>query len=476
MDYFNGIITTLILGMLSVLILIQFLPRKSKGRNKIIQRLPLLVFSVYYFLYWVWGSIYFLSDKKYFIFNAAADAVPYALLVVILSYISFVVAFYLFRPQRTAEPVRTGLPLSYKAAVITCYALLWVLRLYLMKLGLYHKYAFVENLINVSLPPLVNIFYQIMYFSPFLFIMVSIVYFRTMPWLIPMLEIINFVFLGGKSAIIFALAFGFLISFIYGRFTFRDMLQKKKHIITVLLVIPLFYASFYITPYVYSRNLLISKNYLWEMIRNIPDFINYVTTSGESEATDQQYMHTRLAAIDPLSAITYRIKFEDRELLKGQSLIDAVEAIVPRVLYPNKPERFGYSGDIEKQDALKHYDLPYGTDVDTVSTIIFSGYANFGLLGSLSGMFLFGAFVAFSWKMILNMTASKKSFLQFNGFLIMVFFLTRVLLLEQTLIPAVLLNVRNIAFTLLVFIIVRFFYYLLFIEFMRRTNIRSESL
>jgi hypothetical protein len=108
---------------------------------------------------------------------------------------------------------------------------------------------------------------------------------------------------------------------------------------------PLFYASFYITPYVYSRDLLLSKNYLWEIARNMPDFIDYVATSQVSEASDQRYMHTRLAAIDPLSAITYRIKFEHRELLKGQTLVDALEAVMPRVLYPNKPERYGFGGD-----------------------------------------------------------------------------------------------------------------------------------
>jgi hypothetical protein len=122
-----------------------------------------------------------------------------------------------------------------------------------------------------------------------------------------------------------------------------------------------------------------------------------------------------------------------------------------------------------------YYDLPYGSDVDTVTTIIFSGYANFGILGSLAGMFLFGAFVALSWRTILKMTASKRSFLQFNGFLLMVYLLTRVLILEQTLIAAIVLNVRNIAFILGVFNVVRFFYSMLFIEFMGRSRVRSDS-
>jgi hypothetical protein len=396
--------------------------------------------------------------------------VPYALLVVLLSYVSFCAAFYFLEPRRIAGPVRTDPPLSYGAAVITCYALLWALRLYLMKLGLYHKYAAVENLMNVSLPPMVNVFYQIMQFLPFLFIMVSIIYFRTIPWLVPVLEIINFVLFGWKSAIVFALVFGLLLLFIYGRLRLKDLLLKKRTIVAALLVMPLFYASFYITPYLYSRNLLLSKDYLHEIIRDIPDFIDYVVTSHVSEASDQRYMHTRLAPIDPLSAITYRIKFEQRELLNGRTLFDAAGAVLPRVIYPDKPERYG--DDLEEQDALRHYDLP---DDDTVGTIVMSGYANFGFLGSMSCMFLFGAFVALAWRMILKMTASRRSFLQFNGFLLTVYFLTRVLMLEQTFIPAVLLNIRNVLFILAVFNALRFFYSLLFLEFFGRMNSEGES-
>jgi hypothetical protein len=231
MAYFNGIMTALILGTLSVLILAQFRPGKWNDKSRIIERLPLLIFSFYYFLYWVFGSAYFLSDKRYFMLDTAADAVPYALVVVLLGYVSFVIAFDFFKPARMADPARTHLPLSYRAAVITCYALLWILRLYLMKLGLYYKYAAVENLMNVSLPPLVNVFFQVMLFLPFLFIMVSIIYFRSMPWLIPVLETINFVLFGWKSAIFFAFVFGLLILFIYGRLRLRDILLKKRTII-----------------------------------------------------------------------------------------------------------------------------------------------------------------------------------------------------------------------------------------------------
>ncbi len=470
MAYFNRIKTVLILGILSVLTLGHFLPGRLKGRSRIIPRLPLLIFSFYYFLYWVCGSAYILSDKKYFMLNTAVDAVPYSLLVVMLSYIAFVAAFYVFKPVKFAEPVSTDLPLSYGAAVITSYALLWVLRLYLMKLGLYYKYAAVYNLMNVGLPPMVNVFYQVMQFLPFLFIMVSIVYFRRLPWLVPVLETINFVLFGWKSAIFFAIVFGVLMLFIYGRLGLRDILLKKRTVVAALLVMPLFYVSFYITPYVYSRNLLLSKDYLQEIIRDIPDFVDYVATSHVSEAKDPEYMHTRLAAINPLSAIVYRIKFEHRGLIEGGTLVEAVDAILPRVLYPDKPERFG--DDPEEQDALRHYDLP---DADTVGTIVMSGYANFGLPGSLAGMFLFGAFVALAWSMVLKMAASRKSFVQFNGFLLMVFFLTRMLILEQTFVTATLLNVRNILFILAVFNAIRFFYSVLLFEFFGRMNMRSES-
>ena len=56
----------------------------------------------------------------------------------------------------------------------------------------------------------------------------------------------------------------------------------------------------------------------------------------------------------------------------------------------------------------------------------------------------------------------------------MVYFLARVLLLEQTFVPATLLNLRNMAFILVVFNAVRFVYYLLFVEFMRRSDAGEE--
>lgn len=463
--YMNTLLTYTVSGILAVTIFLQFRPMLLHDRCAIILRLPLLIFSFYFFVYWVAGTLYILSDSKYFMLDISVDAVPYSLLIAILSYLAFTSAFYLFMPK----PIKADhfklvtLSPSYYAAIITSYVLLWVLRIYLLSLGLYHKYSFVENLMNVSLPPAVNLFYQIMSFLPFLFIVVSVMYFPKAGWLIPMLEIVNFILVGWKSGIVLAVFFGLLIYSLYKDVPLKKIFSRPRNVMVGIFLVPLLYASFFVTPYIYSRNLLLSENYIKDFIVNAPDFIHYVMSGKESEASDRAYTHTRLAAIDPLTAIVYKAINEKREFIKGTTFIDATSVLMPRILVPEKKERYG--DDPEEQDALRYFHLP---DDDTVGTIILSGYANFGLPGSMACMFLFGGFIALGWRLILFMISHDAQFVNFNGLLIAVYFFTRVLLLEQTLITATLLNVRNILFILLVFNVIRWAYSLLFLEYFKK--------
>lgn len=465
MNAINTSIIYLLLGILSAIIFLQFVSAKGTTKDALLPRLPMLVFSAYFLIYWVLGTLYILSDKQYFMLDVSLDALPYSLVIVLLSFCAFLMAFYWFMPrtQMGQKPkIATPAP-SYYAAIITSYGLLWILRLYLMTLGLYHKYAFVENLMNVSMPPIVNLFYQVMSFLPFIFIMVSVLYFSRAGWIIPVLEFVNFVLIGWKSGIAFAVLFGVLIYFLYKEIPFRKIIFRPRNIAIGILIAPFLFASFYVTPYVYSRNLLLSENYVKDFIVNTPDFIQYVVNGKESEADDQAYMHTRLAAIDPLTAIVYKEISEKREFIGGTTLMDAASVLVPRILANEKKERYG--DDPEEQDALRYFHL---SDDDTVGTIILSGYANFGLAGGMACMFLFGAFIAFAWRLILFMIGHDALFINFNGLLMAVYFFTRVLLLEQTVITATLLNVRNVLFILVVFNAIRWTFSFLFLEYFKK--------
>jgi hypothetical protein len=430
--------------LLTVLIGLQFRPMILRDREQAILRAPLLIYSFYYFLYWVFGTFYVLSDAQYLMLPSATAAIPYSMLIVTLSYLSFLCGYYIFMPAGVQAPVKLNLTLSYHSAVIASYILLWSLRLYLMKLGLYHKTAFVENLPNVSLPPMINIFYQIMTTLPFLFIVYSVIYLKRFYWIVFVLEVINFIFVGWKSGILMAVFFGTIAALLFNKFPAGKYLFRLRYLSVAALLLVLMYVSLFISPFIVSRGLLLSENYIQEFVEKIPDFVQYVIHNEGSEASDKEYTHTRLAAINPLSAVVYQSVYQDKTLLYGELWVDSMRQLLPRVLAKDKPERYG--DDFEEQGALRHFDLP---DYDTVGTIPLSGYANFGLAGSIFGMFVYGMCIALVWRLVLFSFSRQNMFLHFNGSFVLAFMLMRMLLLEQTFITSLFFNARNLIFILL---------------------------
>jgi len=202
----------------------------------------------------------------------------------------------------------------------------------------------------------------------------------------------------------------------------------------------LLWISGYVTPYAQTFNIVSSADYVSEIIFNIPDFLDFIATSGSSEYGDEKYMRTRYAAIDPAAAIIHQHIKNDIPLTYGVPPLQALEMMIPRVLYKDKPEYFGE--DIEEQGALRLFNLP---DDDVCGTILLSGYASFGACGALLFMFIYGLFLSFFWSVLRRYT-QRGEFISSAACVGIAYYLGNFVKVEHTFITATILNLRNLAF------------------------------
>lgn len=90
----------------------------------------------------------------------------------------------------------------------------------------------------------------------------------------------------------------------------------------------------------------------------------------------------RFTGVAPISAVSDRILNDRYPLLWGETLKEGFPFLVPRALWPSKPEQLNVDTIIER-----NFDLP---DIDDLTLLQTESLANFGIVGLCLWMFLFG--------------------------------------------------------------------------------------
>ncbi len=406
----------------------------------ITRNIPIILFSFYFIIYYGFGTMGLMWNET-FLMVPPSELLPYTLFIALLSYLACIKGFDSIAPRGDLQ-CRQNFSGASQLAILIGYCGGWGFRFVLISLGLYQKYAYLENFQNTEVSELVNIFIQFQGVMV-VFATASTVMFTRYKWALIVIEIANSFIIGAKSGIVFMIFIPLIFNYAY----LSRLLVKPRlsHSIYAVFIAALLWISGYITPYAQTFNIVSSANYVTELIFNLPDFLEFVATSGSSEYGDEKYIRTRYAALDPAAAIVYRHINNDVPLTCGVPPLQALEMMIPRVLYKDKPEYFGE--DIEEQGALRHFNLPDG---DVCGSILMSGYASFGAPGALVFMFAYGAFLSFFWNALRRATrggplASSCACMGIT------FYLWNFVKIEHTFITATVLNVRNLAFLLVIY-------------------------
>jgi len=402
--------------------------------------LPLIIFLTLFLGYFVFGSMKILANHE-FMMVPLDIYFHYTLLLSGLGILFTTLGYLLFVKKLDFHTENLS---STRGALVLflLYSIGWVLRFKLIDLGLYQKYGYLENYRNSDAGPIIGIFLQIQIIMLIIALSMPLVSKWRFAVTLIIVEAINSFVIGAKSAILFMIVYYFIVHSVSKNYSLLEYFKrmKIKLFASVFVMLPIIFFSSFVTPYAYYKGLMNSESYLTDIITNIPDFLEFVSR-GEGELADTKYTSVRFAPVDPISAIVARVNEASVDFTYGSQVIMAVEMMIPKIIYPNKPDYFGE--DIEEQHVLRHFNLP---DDDIVGTVIFSGYATLGMIGVCLFMFFIGVFFAFCWNFIRKFSRSTNSFLRFLSAISFVFFIIQFLKVEQTLVTATLLNLRNLLF------------------------------
>jgi hypothetical protein len=102
---------------------------------------------------------------------------------------------------------------------------------------------------------------------------------------------------------------------------------------------------------------------------------------------ERDYQSVRLNGVNMLAAVVFQDLYRDQSLLHGEALGFGLPLNVPRLLWPGKPDL-----DLDVEAFINHrFGLPL---LDTMISPQTEFYADFGVLGVVVGMFVWGMIIA----------------------------------------------------------------------------------
>jgi|688.fasta_scaffold04983_9 hypothetical protein len=132
---------------------------------------------------------------------------------------------------------------------------------------------------------------------------------------------------------------------------------------------------------------------------------DYLSPSGR--AWDQDVLSLALVRLNQgwiISAVMHNVP-ANQEFAYGETVVEAVVALAPRFLLPNK---VGAGG---RENFQKYTGLPISKETSMCICVLGEAYANFGDYGGIFFMIVFGGFLAVYYSKVLRWTAEHPDFL-----------------------------------------------------------------
>lgn len=371
---------------------------------------PPVILGLMTFIFYVLGSIgLFLRpySPQALISPSHIAYFPLGLLYVTLGYLSFLVGYH--TSFRILEVPKTrGNYYYWDPSVAAKYLLILVVFIWWGRYEIFRWGFGVTRLATQSVWDLNFVqksFLQLVTTVSFLIVpALAVVYYRSKgvhrrlsivaAWLI-LLELIYNIIVGPRQRFVWNV-FSFII--------IRTFFKKRFSIRVVLILLLVFLVI--VTPFVYAMRVQFNiirplQPYAGQvmvlkqsLIRAIPIFLNdWLTLIKDSFLLS---VSTRLNPMQLFSAVIARHEGEDYPLLHGRTILYALPAFIPRIIWPSKP---AIGGDDPEIMVLSHFGYPI---FDTMLPPITELYANFGQIGIILGMALYGMFMAVVYKLLFH--------------------------------------------------------------------------
>lgn len=425
---------------------------------------PLIIFSCFYFIYYVIGaslsiflpSSFFSQENKNF-FPLASGI---SLIGILFFYIGYKIKInkkiiYKFENQIFSSQIQKSL-----LFVIISFLITWTIRLYLLNKNIIISKLFLggNNLITgtneLYLTTLITFDRALWIVNPSIGIFTSLLaynyYFihkknRNLYLIIIIIEVLYQIFILNNRLPALIIILFYIPYKIY--YTYNLQIPFKKITIIILLWIFLIYPlgkAMRSNAFNYLKYDFNIENISYFVTNSFDLFIEDYKNFNSFESEKEAYIYYRFAPNDFFSSVLNEIN--EKGYLWGETYFRESALIIPRFLWPNKPD---YNLEAES-NIQKRYNLPY---YDTMITPITEAYSNFGMPGVILLMFLYGYFSKKYWLFIKKYKNDKLVFL------IYIYFLYNFYSPEQSLVGGLFMALRSfISIFVLLFLVDKIIY------------------
>jgi len=435
---------------------------------------PGIIFSVFYFGYYVLGASFsiFLIGRNYF----SSDVVEFFPISSLISFIGITFFYLGYGLPRSTSHIylqrdffSEAFQDSYRITIFL-FLLTWILRFYLISKGIVVSKLFIvannegidpNEFYLAQLTTIDRIFWIV---NPGIGIFASLLAYKdALQGKRSKIDRILYIFIGIEIMYqLFVLnnRLPALLLLIYS-IPFAVYYKREKLIKIRYILIALVLWIFVVYPlgqymrtaaYEYLRYGFtfdnIFENFLPDVIRS---YFDEHESSNSYVFKDDKYVYYRFAPNDFLGNILERIHSEDYKYMYGESYVIELPMLIPRILYPGKPEfNTQAEGVIEN-----HYNLPF---VDTMTTPMTEAYSNFGVLGVAVVMFLYGYASNKYWKYFYKNRRDKMLFT------IYLYYLYDFYSPEQSLVGGLMMGIRSILSLLIIMLLIDKFIFSFFVR------------
>jgi len=382
-------IMSVVVGVVTLSPLIRAIQKQEYDK---IKTAPVMV-GLMTFLFWGIGSIGLFFHPEAWLAGDSGTVFPRVLLYVTIGYVFFFLGYhFLPYPQKQGQHHYIWYPSVAGKFLVLFSLFIWWGRYRLASWGLtfswYQSSIWRLNFVDKS-------FVQLIRTMQFLIVpALAVLYYRSrnlglehQKWrfiarILIAAEFVYYFLSGSKTALAWA-----IISLMIVVIEFRRRIPFRVIIATILIFV------FVVSPLVTAIRIQAGLVSFRARYGNHIELISTVFPQGV-RLLFRQYstllrntlsnLSTRFNPIQLLSAIVIRVERDRFALLKGQTFLDMMPVLIPRIIWPSKPP---IGGDDPEVTMLKHFRYPV---VDTMHPPTTELYANFSIMGVAIGMMIYG--------------------------------------------------------------------------------------